>query len=109
MPTVEAHASDENLQAFARGNDWGTVAWTWDRRAAWQGIVLEGHAPEKVVGAAVTFPEARGTFEVQCVDTRDERELSRTTTQAGATGLTVPLPEFAVDVAVKATRTSRTP
>ena len=106
MPAVEARASQKELQGFARGNDWGTVAWVWDRRASWQSLVLAGQPAGKVVGASVVLPAARGTFQVRCVDTRDGRELSRATIQAGATGLTVPLPEFSVDVAVKAVRAS---
>ena len=104
LPTVEARVSTQDLQSFARGNDWGAVAWVWDRRAAWQSLVLAARSPEKVSGASVVLPTARGAFQVQCVDTRDGRELSRATIQAGLAGLAVPLPEFTVDVAIKAVR-----
>lgn len=109
MPTAEARASKPDLQAFARGNDWGTVAWVWDRRASWQSLVLAAHSPEKVTGATVVLPTARGSFQVQCVDTRNGQELSHATLRAGAAGLTVPLPEFFIDVAVKAVRISKVP
>ena len=107
MPTVDGRASAESLRCFARGNDWGTLAWVWDRRAAWQSLVLAARQPEKVTGAYIILPAAQGTFQVQCVDTRDGKELSRSTIQSDPAGLTVPLPEFTVDVAVKAVRISR--
>ena len=102
LPPTEGKTSAEGLQCFARGNGWGTVAWIWDSRASWQTLVLAGKKPAVVAGASVLFPTARGTFQVQSIDTRNGKELSRQVIKAGAGGLTVPLPDFVIDVAVKA-------
>lgn len=105
MPLVEGRSEGDRLQCFARGNDWGMVAWVWDPLSPWQSVVLAGRKPETVSGASVVFPAARGSFQVQCIDTRTGKELSRQTIKADAGGLTVRLPDFEVDVAVKAIRT----
>ena len=105
LPSVQGSVSEPNLRCFARGNNWGTVAWIWNANDKWQSLVFERKAPERVHGVKLVLPEAvDGKFLVQCIDPWTGKTLLKQTIIARASTLTVPLPDFAIDIAVKAIR-----
>lgn len=105
LPRVSARASTGSLTCLARGNAWGTVAWVFNAHDPWQALVIDKKQPERVSGAVLTLPQAgAGEFAVQCIDPWTGKELLKKTIQSSGDTLTVPLPDFTIDVAVKAVR-----
>ena len=107
MPPVEAHVKPDHLRVFARGGKRGAIAWVVNRNDWWRPLVMEGKTPETVSGALVTLPGiGAGTYDLHIVDTWtgatiEERRLE---VPSGQTHTDVLLPDFKIDVALKAMR-----
>jgi hypothetical protein len=107
LPRVAAKASAPHLTCLARGNRWGTVAWVWNTQNAWQALVIDKQTPNPVSGASLTLPAAgAGRFEVRCIDPWTGKTLLSKTITANGNELVIPLPDFTIDIAVKAVRSN---
>ena len=103
MPPVAATASMAELTCLARSNAWGSVAWVWDARFPWQKLVDEQVQPVCVHGAELRLPVAgEGTYAVTCSDPHTGHLFATVRITARDGKLIVPLPDFTLDVAVKA-------
>lgn len=108
MPVVAAAATLPHLTCLARGNAWGSVAWVWDSRFPWQKLVDGKAQPEPVTGAGLRLPVSGADgFAVTCSDPRTGKMLDERRLSARDGLLTIPLPTFTLDVAVKARRVAR--
>jgi hypothetical protein len=66
---------------------------------------LEKKELQQVSGAMLTLPISdKGTFVVTCIDPWTGKTLDARTLDVKADTITLPLPDFSVDVAVKAVR-----
>ena len=105
MPPITTMTSVNNLKCFARGNKWGVAAWVWNHADKWENLVINHHRPAWVKGASVTFPTGgAGRFLVECMNTWTGEVLLRRNINAVRGSLTVRLPNFKIDIAIKAIR-----
>lgn len=106
-PTTPSRPATDraHLAAFARTGPWGSIAWVINRQDSWRPLVLEGKSPERVTGARVTLPlPAAGTYAVRFVDAWTGADIATTTIEAAGDRAELALPDFTVDVLVRAER-----
>lgn len=106
-PTTPSRPATDraHLAAFARTGPWGSIAWVINRQDSWRPLVLEGKSPERVTGARVTLPlPAAGTYAVRFVDAWTGADIASTTIEAADDRAELALPDFTVDVLVRAER-----
>ncbi len=107
MPPVEATVTPSNLRVFARSGKPGTIAWVINRSDWWRALVMDGKTPEKVSAATLALPDLEpGRYAIQFMDpwtgaAIEERQLE---VPAGQKHTTVNLPDFTIDIAIKAIR-----
>ena len=110
FPPIDAKASSENLKVYARGAGWGTICWVANYSDRWQRLVIDKKQPENVSGAVLTLPiKTAARYKIICFDPWTGRTLSEVTRRLVAGKNEVRLPDFKIDVAVKALRAADMP